>query len=94
MDGVAGKSKQKDGSESFSSDSVTESRKSTSCGSRLSSDNSCSAKLGWPIGKALVTNKCLKKDAFEEESKSKSNAKGGAADNDSFLKENSKFSGH
>lgn len=93
MDGVAGKSKKKDGSESFSSDSVTESRKSTSCGSRSSSDNSCSAKLGWPIGKALVTGKCLKKDAFEEESKPKSNANGGAADDDSFLKkESSKFS--
>ncbi|KAI3470801.1 hypothetical protein Pfo_027464 [Paulownia fortunei] len=69
MESVAEKSKKKDGSESVSDDSVTESRessRSTSCTSRSSSDNSSSAKLGWPIGKAA---NCLKNDVSEGKSK-------------------------
>ncbi|KAH6762722.1 ROP guanine nucleotide exchange factor 5 [Perilla frutescens var. hirtella] len=55
MASTAGKSKKKDGSELASDDSVSESRESrssTSCESRSSSGNSCSAQLGWPIKKA------------------------------------------
>ncbi|PIN18722.1 hypothetical protein CDL12_08602 [Handroanthus impetiginosus] len=81
MEGVAEKSKKKQGSESFSDGSVTESRessRSTSCDSRSSTDNSCSAKLGWPIGKA---SNCLKNDVSIEKSKPHLNV-----DNESKLK--------
>lgn len=69
MESVAEKSKKKDGSESVSDDSVTESRESSRCtssDSRSSSDNSSLAQFGWPIGKA--TN-CLKNDVSEAKNK-------------------------
>ncbi|KAK6135894.1 hypothetical protein DH2020_030381 [Rehmannia glutinosa] len=79
MESVARKSKKKDGSELVSDDSVTESRESSSCESRSSSDNSSPAtQLGWPIRK--VAN-CLGNDASEGKSKAQLNV-----DDDSRLK--------
>ncbi|KAL0321899.1 UNVERIFIED_CONTAM: Rop guanine nucleotide exchange factor 5 [Sesamum calycinum] len=74
----------KDGSELVSDDSVTESRKSSrssSCDSRSSSDNSSSAQLGWPIGKAA---NCLGNDGSEGKCKPTLNVE--SCDDDSKLK--------
>ncbi|KAL0299231.1 UNVERIFIED_CONTAM: Rop guanine nucleotide exchange factor 7 [Sesamum radiatum] len=84
MESVAERSKMKDGSELVSDDSVTESRKSSrssSCDSRSSSDNSSSAQLGWPIGKAA---NCLGNDGSEGKCKPTLNVE--SCDDDSKLK--------
>ncbi|KAL0401281.1 UNVERIFIED_CONTAM: Rop guanine nucleotide exchange factor 5 [Sesamum latifolium] len=84
MESVAERSKTKDGSELVSDDSVTESRKSSrssSCDSRSSSDNSSSAQLGWPIGKAA---NCLGNDGSEGKCKPTLNVE--SCDDDSKLK--------
>lgn len=95
MEGVAGKSKMRDGSELVSDDSVTESRdsssRSTSSESRSSSDNSSSAQLGWPIRKAA---NCLQNGASEGKIKPPLNVAAVDDDDDSKLKKHgSKVSG-
>ncbi|KAL2227469.1 rop guanine nucleotide exchange factor 5 [Sesamum indicum] len=78
------RSEMKDGAELVSDDSVTESRKSSrssSCDSRSGSDNSSSAQLGWPIGKAA---NCLGNDGSEGKRKSTLNVE--SCDDDSKLK--------
>ncbi|KAL2525800.1 Rop guanine nucleotide exchange factor 5 [Abeliophyllum distichum] len=92
MEAVAVKSKKREGSESTSSDSVTESTNSssgTSIDSRSSSHNS-SAPLGWPIRKAQLTTKCLKNDVSEEKSEPHLNAVGDKISN--LKKQGSKLS--
>ncbi|KAL6554662.1 Rop guanine nucleotide exchange factor 5 [Orobanche hederae] len=66
MGSVGRKSKKKDGCD----ESVSESRESSSCESRSSSDDSSYAQLGWPISKAA---NCLGSDASQGKSKPKLN---------------------
>ncbi|CAI9759722.1 unnamed protein product [Fraxinus pennsylvanica] len=92
MEGVAVKSKKREGSETTSSDSATESRSSssgTSIDSGSSSHNS-SALLGWPISNAQLTTKCLKSDVSEEEREPHLNDVGD--ENSNLKKQGSKLS--
>lgn len=94
MEGVAGKSKMRDGSELVSDDSVTESRdsssRSTSSESRSSSENSSSAQLGWPIRKAA---NCLQNGASEGKRKPPLNVAAVDDDDSKLKKHGSKVSG-
>ncbi|CAI9772964.1 unnamed protein product [Fraxinus pennsylvanica] len=91
MEGVAVKIKKREGSESTSSDSVTESRSNSSCTSSdsKSSSRNSSAPLGWPIRKAQLTTDCSKNDVSEEKGESHLNA---VDENSNLKKQGSKLS--
>lgn len=77
MESLDEKSRKKDGSDSVTTES------------RLSSDNSCSAQFGWPIGK---TGNCLKNDVCEGKTKPHLNVES-VDDKSRIKKECSKSSG-